>query len=286
MDKNNRTLLHLLFSKYHSRQSEALWKHLPPAWADQQRIQPMASSDMKPFFGQYLTLVATVHYSWLVDPLKRLDSQKRSLLLGIFPEEIAAKLKGYLGRSQEKASLTDLGKWFFATLFARELFQEAPLPCAYLPQTKLGFLAQLGKLDLVKLIDFLGIYDLAEEIQYVVDRKLLDHVYKAIGKTRQLFLQKCLHQKEKMVSQRLRLDQWNGDAETLLKLLHQKGITRLGYALSGEDRDLIWHIAHRLDTGRGQKLVEFCLNEAIPGVTETLTKQILNTSKFLNTVGG
>lgn len=285
MDKNNRTFLRLLVNRYHHRQSELLLKHLLPKVAEKVKALTIDADQIEPYLRRHEMLIGKVHYSWLVSPLKTFDTEKRALVLALLPQEVVSRLKDHFKEAQTPVELTPIGKKFFQALFLADLFPDAPLPITHIPKMKLSFLADMSKLELVELIDFLGLYDLAEELQYVLDKKVLEMMYKAIGKKRQFFLQKTLHQKEKMVSQRLKIEQWNGDEQTLLRLLHQKGMIRLGYALSGAHPDFTWYLSHLLDIGRGQKISEYCFKDAIPGVTETLSKQVINTAKFLKTGG-
>ena len=90
----------------------------------------------------------------------------------------------------------------------------------------------------------------------------------------------CLHQKEKLITQKLQLEHWDGDCRKLGKLLHHRGLVRLGYALSGQHKDLIWHISHILDAGRGNKLTRYYHKNKIPGVSQTLSYQVLAVIDF------
>lgn len=273
-------MLRLLLNRYHGGgEGYALLKALPEEEAQKISSISIESGNIYPALEEFRAF-PSVHYSWLIASLEKINKAKLPLILALFPEEIALKLQNVLGSHPKPAQLTSLGKTFFMTQFYRHLSIEGALPLDYIPETSLSFLARVKKSELIDIIDFLALYDLAEEIQHIVDKHLLEQIYACFSQKKQFFLKKCLHQKEKLVTQRLRLEHWDGDATKLKKILHHKGIVRLGYALSGEHKDLIWHIMHILDSGRGEKLSRYCNKEAIPGVTEALRKQIFTILKF------
>jgi len=67
--------------------------------------------------------------------------------------------------------------------------------------------------------------------------------------------------------------------------LHRRGIMRLGYALSGQHPDFIWHLSHRLDIGRGRLLKKNNFKNEIAGVTMPLQQQVANIINFINKTG-
>ena len=62
----------------------------------------------------------------------------------------------------------------------------------------------------------------------------LKNIYLCLTPKELQFLRMCLHQKEKLVIPQMGLEQWNGEQKELHKLIHQKGLFRLGKALCGE----------------------------------------------------
>lgn len=279
MSKNKKLLmLRLLLNHYHGGTIEA--KALPEEEAKNVAQVSIQSDRLGPLLKNPLDKLSNIHYSWLIKKLENLEKDKIPLILSLFPDEDSKKLRTFLDASSKPFLLTSLGRSFFLSkLYPLFLFDEA-LPLDYLLESSLSFLAQLKKNDLIEMIDFLGLFDLAEEIQHIVDKHLLEQIYGCFPSKKQVFLRKCLHQKEKLVTQRMKLEHWDGDEKKLKKLLHHKGLVRLAYAISGESPDLIWHINHILDTGRGMKLERLCQKSAIPGVTEALKKQVLIINKF------
>ena len=141
-------------------------------------------------------------------------------------------------------------------------------------------LVNLQKREIVDLIDFLGLYDLAEEVRRIVDTKRLQQIYETLTQKKHDFMRKCMQTREKLVTSKMNLDHWDGNHDKLNKILHHRGMVRLGYALSGAHPDLIWYVTHTLDTGRGQKLMEFINEKSVSGVTDSVTKQVLNVIQF------
>jgi hypothetical protein len=275
-------MLRLLLNRYHGGKAESLLKGLPEE--DSQKIMnvPIESGDISAALNQISNEIKNVHYSWLIAPLEKVEKKKLPLVLSILPEPQSSKLKKHFNDKTELLKLSPTMRTFLFSQLHGTFELGNVLPLIYLPETEMTPVAQLKKNELVNTIDFLGLYDLSEEIHHIVDKHLLEQIYSSLSKRKHLFLRKTLHLKEKLVTQRLKLESWDGDPLKLAKLLHHKGMIRLGYALSGEHSDLLWHITHILDTGRGEKLSRFCNKEAIPGVTGTLKKQVKSILKFFN----
>jgi hypothetical protein len=148
------------------------------------------------------------------------------------------------------------------------------VPIDYLPQTSLSFLLRLPKRELIALIDSLSIYDLAAEMRQIVETKILKKIYSFLSEEEKRLLKVAASHQEHFVLARMGLERWDGSEESFRHLLHRRGLARLGAALSGQDPDFIWTICHQLDIGRGTALFKLCAKEAIPNVTEAITKQI------------
>lgn len=269
-------MLRLLLNRYHGGNFESLLAALPDA--ERQKIINVSLESKEPeaYLLQPYENLRRIHYSWFIEPLRRLDKKKLPLALSLFDEEQNHKLRKYLHDKSSPLSLSKSMKRFVFQQMHEAFLLEDVLPITYLPRSEMTELAEIRKEELIELIDFLGLYDLAGEIHHIVNRRLLEKIYAFLNKKKLNFLKKCMRQKEKLVTQRIKLENWDGNRIKLQKLLHHKGIIRLGYALSGEKRELIWHIAHILDTGRGEKLSRYCAKDPIAGVTEALKKQVMS----------
>jgi len=213
--------------------------------------------------------------------VQKLQKNKLNLLLSVLPEPHSSKLRMALKETSEPVTFSEPMRSFIFNQLYPEIKLKDVLPIEYLPLTDMNELAHFKKNGIVDLIDFLGLYDLSEEVRRIVDKKIVENIYKCLTRKKHQFLRGCLHQKGKLVTQSIRLEHWDGNCQKLAKILHHRGMIRLGYALSGQHPDLLWHITHLLDTGRGEKLSRYYHKEEIPGVTEALKLQVKSIVKFL-----
>ena len=220
-----------------------------------------------------------IHYSWLAPEVQSFSPAMQTLLLAALPESISAPLCQLLHASVSM-SMPRVVKPYFLGLLYRKLGALEVLPTGFLPESPLSCLAEYQKPQLIELIDFLGMYDLSEEIRQIVDTKVLKMIYQLLSVKQQHFLRVSMHQKERMSTPPIGLKQWKGDAAQLEKVLHRRGLLRLGYALSGQHPDLLWHITRRLDTGRGHLLASHYSKKEVPGISTALLQQVLSVINF------
>jgi hypothetical protein len=277
-------ILRLLLNRFHKGPMDAVLKLLPEETAKKVSSISIQTNNVGAAINVPFDVLKTVHYSWLVKELHELPESILIYLLGLLPFAQATKLKDALKLKNEIPSFSKAVKPFVVDqVFPFLPFRDAP-PFTSIPESEMSKLAWMKKKELVEVIDFLGLYDLAEEVHNIVDKKILEKIYASLTPKKQSYLKKCLRSKEKLVTNRLNLEYWDGDNSKLLKLLHHRGLVRLGYALCGQDAGLIWHITHILDEGRGKKLLRYINEKDIPGVTKTLREQIQDVSEFFNKV--
>ena len=274
-------MLRLLLNRYHGGEKERLVKALPEEDAQKILNLSLESDDVHALLASPLDAIKHIHYSWLISAMQKIEKNKRSVVLSLLPMSHSSKLRKALNETSEPIKLSSPAKSFFISQLYQTFRLGDVLPLKHLPETDMSPLVHLHKKELIDIIDFLGLYDLAEEIHHIVNKSLLQQIYNCLTHKKQRFLRLCLHQKETLVTQRLKLENWDGDSEKLNKLLHHKGMVRLGYAISGQHKDFIWHITHIFDTGRGEKLSRYCSSEPIAGVTGTLKKQVKKVITFL-----
>ncbi len=274
-------ILRLLLNRYHPAGQESLLKALPLEDATRVSALTLDAADPAPALLRPILALDKIHYSWLVPRLKELPKSKAFLLSTLLTEPQASKVRKALNIQDVPTITSSSIKAFLARQLIPELGLTEILPLEYLPKTALTPLAHLNKKELVALIDLMGLYDLAQEIHQIVNKKILENVYHCLSKSKTAYLKQCLHTREKLVTQRLHLEQWDGNAEKLMKLLHHRGMVRLAYGLSGQNAELNWHIIHILDSGRGEKLNRLINPTEITGVTPTLKKHIQNAVQFL-----
>lgn len=285
MENRKSIFLRLLLNKCHKEPQEALLNALPENEAQKVKaVGRMPSEDYYALLSSPLDALINVHYSWLAKKLKSISPEKTLYLLGLIPKSRAEKIKTVLNIPTAVPSFSPFIKKFVIQYLSEDFpLKDAPA-LAFIPESEFSSLTQLKKQEIIEMIDFLGLFDLAEEIHNIVDKTLLEKIYNTLTSKKKSFVKQCLLSKQKLVTNRLNLEYWDGNPSKLNKLLHHRGIVRLGYALSGQNPDLIWHITRRLDSGRGEKLLRYINEKEIPGVTQALTKQVHQVTKFFNKV--
>lgn len=280
MQDRSSTYLRLLLNRYHKGPQEAVLTPLPEEKAKKVSELTINTEDCETILAAPLENLRRIHYSWMLDTLEKLPQSSIVYMLGLVPPEKAEKIQAALKIKSKPPALSPLMKKFILQRLANDFpFKDTP-PFSHIPESELSFLAHLQKQELVQLIDFLGLYDLSEEIHNIVDKRVLEKIYNALTPKKKSYVKKCLQSKEKLVTNRLNLEYWDGDQAKLLKLIHHRGMVRLGYALCNQDQNLIWHITRTLDSGRGKKLLRYINDKEIPGVTKTLREQVLDVMAF------
>lgn len=275
-------MLRVLLNRFHGGNPDALLKCMSAEKAQEVMGCKTLVQDYSSAIALPLESIQAVHYTWLEPAFKKIPTTVHALILATLPEPQASKLSKVLGVAPFETPLADTIKGFFLGLFYDHFKDPAVLPVSFLPETPLRVLLNFTKEELVELIDLLGIYDLAEEIRQIIDKKKLQSLYLCLSEKKQQFLRICLHHRDKLSSPKLELNNWYGDPEKLESILHKRGLHRLGKALSGQHPDFFWHLAHKLDTGRGMLLQKYFTSVAIPGVTAMLIQQVMNVLNFLN----
>lgn len=239
------------------------------------------SGDLAPLLQHKSRTLATWHYSWIHKLLEPFDPVKRTAVMALFNERQQKEAARLFNEAHNPQKLTPIVLKFYKYYFYPKLNWDSVLPQEYLPESPYNHLLSLKKNELVKVMDFLGLYDLAHEMKRIVANKILKDIYACLNKEQQLFLRQCMHAKDNVMTPNLHLDSWNGDKKTLMQLLHRRGISRMALALSGQHPDLIWHLAHILDIGRGQLLQKTTQKTKVPSLSDAVGLQLEN---VLNTL--
>ncbi len=217
-----------------------------------------------------------VHWSWFLPTLKTFSPREQGLFLSALSPLVAEQLGAALELSEPREKITEIARAYFRHQLLSSLVgpHERLLPIDYLPPSKLNRLLGFTKKELTQLIDRLALFDLAAELRHIVDTKLLKKLHGFLSEETKAALKALPPQKEFSPLPRLGLDHWDGQEETLRTLLHRRGLTRLGLALSGQDPDLIWALCHQLDIGRGGHLFKLCAKEPVPELSSLMQQQI------------
>lgn len=274
-------MLKMCLNRFHSGTHEAILKFLPPEDIKMMQEQKLSSSNIEESLLPPEKILERIHYSWLLQPLQKIDPSLQSYVLASLPAKTTFYLSEWISDISKIPPLSEGVKKYFLRYFASLVFDEHTLSPAFVPDGTLPFLKTVTKTQLEEIFDLLGLYDLAPDVRQIVDTQRIKALYHVLSKRQQHFLRIVLHQHDKIVVAKIGLEQWRGEKEKLQKILHRRGITRFGKALSGHDPHLIWHLTHLLDTGRGSILMNQTAKEEIPGVTTICISQVLNVWNFL-----
>ncbi len=285
METKSWIMLRVLLNRFHEGDMESVLHGLPEDDARTVLSQDVVSKELFPAVARPQELIKRIHYSWIAPEIKKLPSNMQTMILSALPEEYTLKVSQFLEKEPPPMKLSSPIKSFVLGNLYSKILPKEVLPPEYLPESPLSFLGTTSKKELLQLFDFLGMYDLAKEIRHIVDKEKLKKIYQCITPKRREFLRFCLHQPEKLVSEGLKLERWDGDCNKLRRLLHRKGMMRLAYAVSGQHPDLMWHIIHTLDTGRGEIISKNYSKEEIAGITPVLSQQLLTLMNFLKKKG-
>lgn len=274
-------MLRVLFNRFHRNPSDPFYKHLPQEDVREVLAQEVNSDDPSLLFSLPETIIHKLHYSWFIPFFEKQPKNSYAYFLSVLPKNTASQLRKTLNIPPSSLKLAPPFKKVFMNTLYKNISNQEILPLEFLPETPVTFLARLTKSELVEIIDFLGIYDLAQEVRHVVDKNKLKKLYLCLTPIKQKFLRLCLHQKDKLVSAKLELENWKGDVPTFENILHRRGLLRLGKTLSGQNPQLIWYITRILDTGRSTILNKYITEKESSGVTTALMQQVNNVINFL-----
>jgi hypothetical protein len=168
------------------------------------------------------------------------------------------------------------GRSFLLKTLLQALLSSQPnlLPIDYLPESTLTSLLELTKKDLLWLIDGLSLYDLAKELQHVVDRTILKQIAKFLTPDKKHLFTQLSTRGDPLVHQPLYLNQWDGQSDSLRALLHRRGLQRLAIALASAYPDLVFYLSHRLDIGRGTTLLKLSAQPQESSLIDAMAQQI------------
>lgn len=282
MQPKSAVMMRVLLNRFYKGSPESFLGCLP-----EEDINAILKADVKsndPTFALkgLWEKINSIHYSWFKAWVEKLPKENQDVAVFSFPDDYAGKLSQALKISRLPTPLAQIVKEYFVGLAYKHLVGEAELlPKEYLPQTPLSPLGDLNKNELVELVEFLGLHDLADELRQIVDQKTLKSVYGCLIPKEQHYLRFCMQQKERVAAPSLGLERWGGDCEKLKGVLQSRGIMRLGKALSTEHPGFLWHIGHTFDTGRGQALMKYSSQKTLPGIASALAQQVLNLLNIL-----
>lgn len=275
MDKKSGMMLRVLINRYHPKEGAALLKFLPKEEQAAMSTIDIKSNDLRPMLQYPQNAIHGIHYSWIKPLIDAFPTRLQPIIMVTLTTQ---QLAGF--KASVEMRLSNFAKTFILNILCKQLKIHEHLPTDYLPENELSPLALWTKQQLMDLIDFLGLYDLASEVRHIVNRNHLKNIYACLTPKQFHYLKVCLHHKEQVTSPRLDIDPSKQDCPKLKQAIHRRGLSRLAKSLCGQHADFVWTIAHILDTGRGSILLREYQPEALPKITPVLKQQVLNIMNF------
>ena len=276
MDERNKLVLKALLTRLSDEQRRLLESFIPES--EKELISNLPSFDKETESTDFSnrSFLDKVHWSWLLPTLKSYKAKEQQLFISVLTSHAQDELRKILKLKTSSPDVTELGKGYVQNLLLESLVGPTSkiLDPEFFPSSPLNRLCKITKKQLVQLINHLALYDLAFELRQIVETKILKKLYSLLTDEQKKILSKLTAHTDPTHLPKLGLDRWDGTEETLKILLHRRGISRLGIALSGQNEDLIWTICHHLDIGRGSALLKACAKEAISGLSDVIIKQI------------
>lgn len=263
-----------------------LFSFLPPKEKELVLSLPAPSHDLSLGFDLTADVLNKTHSSWLVPFLRQFSEKEVCLFLSSLDRTQAEALKKSLKCSMPLISLTDTAQNFFKEKMVRFLLTEAEdlIPIDALSKTSLKPLLDLSFKDLRLSIELLGLHDLAVELKQIIDSTQLKKIYSIFPKEKEVYLKSLAHKKEPVLFKKLEISRWDGKAETLLPLLFQRGLNRLGKALYPENSDFIWYVKHHMEPEDAATLSSLCKPLEHVKAYMYLAEQVLNAISFVKKI--
>lgn len=250
-----------LVERFHSEESQALINHLSNREQAAMREMRVGPLQTEPLRASSQVAISAYHPSWIQQALTKEPLERRPLYQSAIDGKLAAAPTAFL-----LGNLLNL------------LGAPSVVPLACLTDSPLQSLIHLDGRVLVRLIGYLGMIDLADEIKKTIESRLLREVDALLTDGQRKFLQRWTQVSDPVPGPRHGLSAWIADFQ---KESQQSGLIRLGRALSHHDRSFVWHLAHRLDSGRGRWIMRHAQEAIAPKLAEKLTGQVEATIEFL-----
>ncbi len=218
----------------------------------------------------------TIHPSWLLHILQPYTENERGFFLATLAPPLSSQLKKLMAIKKNLPTLTPFGKNFLR----REMFElikkergEA-LPKNALPDSKFNILISWDAARISLLSFWLGLYDLAEELRYVIDKQVWQRIEAALSPAEWQAVKNFQTKKERLAFGRIALKDALESPAKLRLTTEQYGMNRLAKALYGEHSSLLWHLMLHMDQKRADFLAKLCTPLAKPELKESLVNQV------------
>lgn len=197
---------------------------------------------------KYSEVLPYIHYSWFLPILQKLPKEEQECFLSVLPEDISISLAPLLSCETPQSTISTIMQEFARDYLMKEILQGINyVSLETLPSHPLNRLLELSSSDLKKLIFTIGLHDLAIDMKKLIRSSVLKHVQKALSSQEWIHLRKLQNKGGDIQLSSLHLEKWNGETETLRRLLFLCGINRVAKALYPCHYMLLWNLSHRLN---------------------------------------
>lgn len=254
-------------------EQSALLSLLPES--ELEKIQALSSAHLPEEHLLRADSLNWIHFSWFGPFLRTLPKQDLALILSALSKEQSTGLKDLLGFSETLPTATAFLKEFVRKLLLDQLNKEGELISPpYLPVTDFQPLSYLENKQLMRFLQYLGLYDLSFEMRHMIATAELKKILRVLHEEEAVFVREISHQRDPIVLKRLFLKNWDGKRLSLVSLLQGRGVHRLAVGLYGQESSLIWSLSHILDIGIAIQLRNLCKDPGEERVVHVINEQI------------
>lgn len=224
-----------------------------------------------------------IHSSWFSQYLRTLPASDIPMFLSALSERQIKELKKVLLFSNHLVTLTPIAKQFLQQTWWDHFTEghKELLPFDFLPHSPLNPLLTLSVEKLQLLISLLGMRDIALEMPQIIETAKLRKIEESLSQEQQKYLKTLRQHKEPVTFSKMGLGKWDGNKDTLLASIDQRGLNRLAKAIGQDNSHLRWHLSHRFDTAKAA-IFEKLAAKIEPKTEELLTAQVVDLLTYLN----
>ena len=225
-------------------------------------------------------LTSFIHYSWFLPVLQAYSPEEASCFLPLFSEKSAKQIRQLLNLPEGPKELSLLIAAFLNELLLASLQDKDLVPIEFLPQDPLSSLALLDKEAILKIISLLPIFDLALMLPKIIDKSLLNTINSHLMPLQRAFLQTLKAKNLAPVFADLPLGSAM-NAKEFHSQMQKRGLITLRLTLSASHPCLVWYIAHILDIGRGNLLLQLPQKEIPSATRQMLVAEVQTALSFV-----
>jgi hypothetical protein len=281
MEAQESLFFNVLVNRYHAQDAATFLSTLPQNTLQSLKDHPTSSSDTIAGLRLPDQTFTHMHYSWLVPVLRQEKKFLQPLLVACLSDKQQQGICRQLQIPTPKPKLSKVVQRYLLRYLTTQMGITQIIPRAYLPANPLTPLASLSREQLILLIDYLGLRDLAEALRPIVDNRLLQAIHRCLKPAELQLVRAYLHQRDTLKVAKLNFSTWDGQRDSLRLMYHQRGLARLAKALAGQSPDLLWHISRHLDQKRAKFLESLTEAKDSTAVTQTLILHVVAILDFL-----